>query len=391
MSIVYPLSFPSAPSPQSARLSMRNVVASSRSPYSFQSQTQRHQGQLWVVDLTMPPLQGEAQLGEWAAFLTALRGRWGSFIWAPPDRNRGAFSASNNLLLWSEDFSNAAWTKVSTTVTSDATTAPDGTVTADKIVSKAATGRIAVHQTVTVPALENVSCSIYAKAAEWNWVTLFLDNSGTNDPDGNEDGFRGSTTKINLTTGVSSDPMVTTQDAGNGWWRLDIAGSYDGTDARIALALLSSELEGINDSIGDGVSGVYLWGAQLEEGAEPGTYAKTTIAGTPVVSGAGQTGEALDTSGWTASQNGVLKAGDLIQLGSGGSTRLHRVLADVDSDASGLATIDIWPRLRASPADGSTVVTANAAGLWRLSDDAASIMLEPALIARVQFSIEEAI
>lgn len=88
--------------------------------------------------------------------------------------------------------------------------------------------------------------------------------------------------------------------------------------------------------------------------------------GTPLVKGAGQTGQTLVTDGWTAGQAGILKAGDYLQLGSGSGAWLHMVLADAASDGSGNATFDIWPRLRVSPADNAPIVVINAQGRWRL-------------------------
>jgi hypothetical protein len=92
-----------------------------------------------------------------------------------------------------------------------------------------------------------------------------------------------------------------------------------------------------------------------------------TTAGTPVVNGASQTGDELAIDGLPVSATGYLKAGDYIQLGTGTSSQLYKVLDDVDSNASGEATLQIWPDLRSSPADGATVVVANAKGLFQLS------------------------
>jgi len=92
-----------------------------------------------------------------------------------------------------------------------------------------------------------------------------------------------------------------------------------------------------------------------------------TTAGTPVVNGASQTGDELAIDGLPASATGYLKAGDYIQLGTGTSSQLYKVLDDVDSNASGEATLQIWPDLRSSPADDATVVVSGAKGLFQLS------------------------
>lgn len=94
--------------------------------------------------------------------------------------------------------------------------------------------------------------------------------------------------------------------------------------------------------------------------------------GVPLVDGAGQSGQELNTKGWTTGVTGILLAGDYIQIGTGLTSRLYKVLDDVDSDGGGLATFDIWPRLRESPADNAVIVVNEAKGLFRLSDNISS-------------------
>ncbi len=89
--------------------------------------------------------------------------------------------------------------------------------------------------------------------------------------------------------------------------------------------------------------------------------------GTPLVKGAAQTGNALVTDGWTINTTGILKAGDYIQLGTAATTRLYKVLDDVNSNASGEATLTLWPELRSSPSDNQAVITTNCKGRFRLT------------------------
>ena len=92
-----------------------------------------------------------------------------------------------------------------------------------------------------------------------------------------------------------------------------------------------------------------------------------SVGGTPRVNGAGQVGDHLSIDGCTASQTGWLKAGDYIQLSSGSSASLHKVLDDVTSDSSGNARLDIWPAITHAPGNNTTIVTSNARGVFRLS------------------------
>ena len=86
----------------------------------------------------------------------------------------------------------------------------------------------------------------------------------------------------------------------------------------------------------------------------------------PVVSGAGQTGNALVTSGWAASVP-ALEIGDFFSLGNDVDTRLYQITADALADASGGAVLQITPRLRRSPANGAAVELAAPAVLLRLT------------------------
>ena len=111
--------------------------------------------------------------------------------------------------------------------------------------------------------------------------------------------------------------------------------------------------------------------------------------GTPVVDGAGQSGLTLAVRGGPLSTTGWLKAGDWLQLGSGSSTRLHKVLVDAATDGAGEATLDIWPRLRIAPADGATITLTACAGLFGLASNTQDYSIEPGMIYGYSFAARE--
>ena len=113
--------------------------------------------------------------------------------------------------------------------------------------------------------------------------------------------------------------------------------------------------------------------------------------GTPLVKGGSQTGSSLVTDGWTTSTTGILKAGDWIQLGSGSSSRLHKVLDDVNSDGSGNATISIWPDLRSSPSDNDAITVSSPKGTWRLASNEVNYSIDEASIYGITFACVEAL
>lgn len=95
--------------------------------------------------------------------------------------------------------------------------------------------------------------------------------------------------------------------------------------------------------------------------------ARGAATGTPLVNGGSQAGYDLVTDGWTHSVTGILKAGDWLQLGSGSSARLYKLMANANSDGAGNATLTLWPRLRSSPADNAAIVVSGAKGLFMLA------------------------
>lgn len=117
----------------------------------------------------------------------------------------------------------------------------------------------------------------------------------------------------------------------------------------------------------------------------------STSAGTPAVNGSSQTGNELSIDGLPTSQTGYLLAGDYIQLGSGSSSRLYKVLQDVDTNASGQATLNLWPDLRSSPLDNATVVVSNAKGVFRLVSNEATWSIDNIGIYGISFGIVEAL
>lgn len=134
-----------------------------------------------------------------------------------------------------------------------------------------------------------------------------------------------------------------------------------------------------------GQLGTFLLGDPL------GSTARGAATGTPLVNGSSQTGGSLVIDGAATSVTGWLKAGDYIQLGTGSSATLHKVLQDANSDGSGNVTLDIWPHIRTAPADDSTVTVSNTKGLFRLSSNEQSWSINEASIYGLTFGAMEAV
>lgn len=93
---------------------------------------------------------------------------------------------------------------------------------------------------------------------------------------------------------------------------------------------------------------------------------KGTALGAGEVIGNGQTGYVLNTTGWKANQPALFLAGDFIQIGY----RLYKLTGNASSDASGNATLYIWPNLRDTVSSLTPIASRNCKGLFRLKQTA---------------------
>lgn len=107
-------------------------------------------------------------------------------------------------------------------------------------------------------------------------------------------------------------------------------------------------------------------------------------------------GDYLVLAGLPASQSGVLRRGDLIELRPNGiptgGPNLYEVQYGASTDASGRAGVKIRPPLRQGFAAGDMAVIKNAMSVFRLSDDEqGGATIDPAGHAEIGFSLVEAI
>lgn len=191
----------------------------------------------------------------------------------------GAFPSSyisnRNLLLQSETFDNASWTKARASITANAVANPiDGTTTADKLVEDAtAANTHAVGQSFTWVSGATYTHSIYAKAAERSVVALqFVSTHFTTSRTAWFDLSNGTVSK----TAGTAAPTITS--IGNGWYRCSITATATGSGASLTFCYLDSSPTGTAVYDGDGASGLFIYGAQLEYGTAATTYWATTTA-----------------------------------------------------------------------------------------------------------------
>jgi hypothetical protein len=189
--------------------------------------------------------------------------------------SRPVLSARVNLLTYSEDFSNAAWVAVATAgqITVNATTAPDGTLTADKLYEAAAgDGSVSHRRAINDSSVSSrKTFAAYAKKAERKRIYLFV-----NGPD------NGGWFDLDLgTCGAATDypgGAVSITSVGNGWYRCTLVPGAASGGAVVQLVVIGDAATTFDTRVGDGTSGIYIWGAQLETGSTATRYQRVTTA-----------------------------------------------------------------------------------------------------------------
>ncbi len=112
---------------------------------------------------------------------------------------------------------------------------------------------------------------------------------------------------------------------------------------------------------------------------------------TVFTSAAVSSGSSIAVDSAPTSITGYLKAGDYIQVGTGTARQLFKVLADVDTNSLGEATIDVWPNVRTSIANNSLITVENAKGLFRLSSNEQTYSINEASFYGISFGAMEAL
>lgn len=199
-------------------------------------------------------------------------------IYCSLDNNTSSPVTLSNFVLYSEQLDNVAWTKTSgTTVVANAVTAPDGTTTADSLLSTTAitTAGKAIYPTASAATITvgvSYRISVYLKQGTWRYAQIYY--QGTSNI--------GVTVDLSTGTIGFASPTITSYSSvsvGNGWYRVSMTFLATGTALYPTVGYALTATSTISPSITyAGTEAFYVWGISAQLTSSPADYLATTAA-----------------------------------------------------------------------------------------------------------------
>jgi hypothetical protein len=171
-----------------------------------------------------------------------------------------------NLATYSEDFNSVGYV-IDSTITTNTTNSPSGVQNADSLIENTANGNHLYYIDYNVTNGTTYTYSFFCKSIGGRNVELRSTNAFTEEK-----------AIIDLSNGSilgGSTSQIAVVDFGNSWYRISITKQASTSIGRLIIFIL----DGTSLSYtGNGTSGLYLWGAQLESGSYATSYIPTTTA-----------------------------------------------------------------------------------------------------------------
>ena len=178
---------------------------------------------------------------------------------------------STNLITYSEDFSQSAWTKIAAIVETASITLPDGLSNGYKLFANttATSHRIEQNPFPTATLGQDYTFSLLVKSAGSNFIQIAAST-----------GFPVKYQNFNISTGVKASGNISGSSItnfGNGWYRISVTETTTATNARYLIIPILSDVSRNAPFAGNAEEdGVYIYGAQLEQQSYATSYIPTS-------------------------------------------------------------------------------------------------------------------
>ena len=175
----------------------------------------------------------------------------------------------SNLITHSEYFETSEWTTPNVVFETNKAISPDGEFNATKFKANSANSTHWASTDLTLTSGQDYTFKLYVKSAEYDWVQIALFGTG----------WVGSTKKINFNASTgefgTTDTGITfdSNPMGNGWHEVIITNEAASTSGVVRVYPMPSD--NATSYQGDGASGIYIYGAQFEQGSYPTSYIPT--------------------------------------------------------------------------------------------------------------------
>jgi hypothetical protein len=174
---------------------------------------------------------------------------------------------ATNRLIRSEEFNTTAWSnRFGLSISANAINAPNDTLTADRVIENSANSDHYFNQEVSVTTGTTYTMSLFIKNNGRRYCYLF-------------DGYTGNGRFFDIQEGLVLGNFIGSsvgniESLSNGWYRISVTVTSSGSLMSFYFGLSNNGTSLVYT--GDGTSGFYIWGAQLEQSSFATSYIPTT-------------------------------------------------------------------------------------------------------------------